>query len=178
MKQTTLLFIILLCITSSAYSQYKVTPNKPFSTLRSSPGFVTINEITGGFGLKGKTYPYSKHFIGFTSIFGYQVNGNFFAGGGTGLSFYDAGLLVPLFLDFRFAFYNRQLTPYIFGDGGLMLNFSDLNTTKLFINPGGGVRYTIGKKLGANIGAGILSQVDGENRASFVNIKGGVVYVF
>ncbi len=178
MKQTTLLIIILFCITSSAHSQYRVTPNKPFSTLSSSPGFVTINEITGGLGLKGKTSPYSKHFFGFTTIYGYQVNSNFFAGGGTGLSFYDAGLLVPLFLDFRFAFYNRQFTPYIFGDGGLLLNFSDLNTTKLFINPGGGVRYTIGRKLGANLGAGILSQVDGDNRASFLNIKMGVVYLF
>jgi hypothetical protein len=178
MKRTILIVIIYTCFTFLATGQYKVTPNKPFSTLRSSPGFATINEVTGGLGLKGKSYPYSKHFVGFTSIFGYQVNGNFFAGAGTGLSFYDAGLLVPLFLDFRFAFSSGQLTPYIFADGGLLLNVSDLNTTKLFINPGAGVRYTLSKKIGVNLGAGLLSQVDGENRATFVNLKVGGVYVF
>lgn len=178
MKRITLLLITLVCIVSSAFCQYKVTPNKPFSTLKSSPGFAIIGEATGGFGLKGKTYPYSKHFAGFTSIFGYQVNASFFAGAGTGLSFYDAGLLVPLFLDFRYAFSSGQFTPYIFADGGLLLNVSDLNTTKLFINPGAGIRYAFSRNIALNLGAGILSQVDGENRASFINMKVGGVYVF
>lgn len=178
MKRLITISVLLICFISVAKGQYKVTPNKPFSTLKSNPGVVTIVEATGGFGLKGKLHPYSTSFVGFTAITGYQVNANFFAGGGTGLCFYDAGLLVPLFLDFRLAFYNGLFTPYIFGDGGLLLNFSDLDTTKLFINPGGGVRYTINKNIGLNLGVGILSQVDGDNRASFLNFKGGMVYVF
>ena len=95
-----------------------------------------------------------------------------------GLSFYDAGLLVPLFLDFRYTFINIKISPYIFGDGGLLLNVSDLNTTKLFINPGAGVRYSFNRSFAMTLGAGILSQVDGNNRASFVNLKAGGVYVF
>ncbi len=109
---------------------------------------------------------------------GYQVNENFFAGAGLGLSFYDAGMLIPLFLDFRFAFSSSSFTPYLFGDGGLLLNPSDLNATKLFINPGVGGRYAINRNFALTPGAGILTQVDGTTRASFVNIKFGGVYVF
>ena len=178
MRRAVVIALLLVCFASVARGQYRVTPNKPFSTLRSTPGWVTILELTTGYGLKGQTYDYSKHFFGFTTVTGYQVNANFFAGGGTGLLFYDAGLLVPLFLDFRYAFYSGQITPYVFGDGGLLLNFSDLNTTKLFINPGVGARYTLTKNIGINAGAGIISQVDGKNRASFVNLKVGGVYVF
>ncbi len=178
MRRAVVITLLLVCFVSGARGQYKVTPNKPFSTMRSTPGWVTKLEMTGGFGLKGQSYDYSKHFFGLTSVTGYQLNANFFAGAGTGLLFYDAGLLVPLFLDFRYAFYSGQISPYVFGDGGLLLNFSDLNTTKLFINPGLGARYTISKKVGVNASIGIISQVDGVNRASFLNFKSGIVYVF
>ena len=87
-------------------------------------------------------------------------------------------MLVPLFLDFRFSFYISRLTPYIFGDGGLLLNVSDLNNTKLFINPGVGARYTLSRGIAINLGAGILSQVDGTVRESFLNLKLGLVYKF
>jgi len=178
MKRTVLIILFIAGINSLASAQYKVTPNMPFSTLNSNPGFVTINEITGGFGLAGTTAAYSNYFFGFTSIFGYQVNKNFLLGIGTGLSSYESGILVPLFLDVRYAFYIAKLTPYIFGDGGLLLNFSDFNTTQLFINPGAGVRYTINRKTAVNLGVGALSQVNGRVRETFVNVKVGVVYVF
>jgi hypothetical protein len=178
MKRSIWIIIFLVCSASIVNGQYKVTPNKPFSTLRSTPGFVSINEFTVGTGLHGKTAPYSKQFLGFTSVFGYQINSNFFTGGGLGLSFYDGGLLVPLFLDFRYAFYSGQITPYVFADGGILLKVTDLDDSKLFLNPGAGARYTISNNFAVNIGLGILSQVDGNNRASFVNFKIGGVYLF
>jgi hypothetical protein len=106
--------------TFTATAQYKVVPNMPFSTLNTNPDYITINEITGGFGLGGTTTSYSKHFFGFTSINGYQVNKNFIFGADTRLYFYDSSLLVPIFLDFRFSFHINLVTPYIFGDGGLL----------------------------------------------------------
>jgi hypothetical protein len=36
----------------------------------------------------------------------------------------------------------------------------------------------MGRRFAVNAGAGIISQVDGKNRASFVNIKLGGIYVF
>lgn len=178
MKRAIFFIIIIACFASVLTAQYKVSPNKPFLTLNSKPGFITINEITGGFGLGGTTAPYSKNFFGFTTVNGYQVNKNFIFGLGTGLSFYDAGLLIPLFLDFRFAFNINRLTPYLFADGGLLLNVSDFNGTKLFINPGLGARYTLNRSFAINLGTGIISQVDGEIRSSFVNFKIGGVYKF
>jgi len=150
----------------------------PFSTLNSNPGFITINEVTYGLGLSGTTAPFSKQFFGFTSVNGYQVNRNFIFAAGTGLYFYESGLLVPLFLDIRFSFYINRLTPYVFGDGGLLIDVSDLNSTKLFINPGIGTRYTFTRNIAANFGAGIQSQVDGTVRESFLNLKLGIVYKF
>ena len=178
MKRIILLIILVAGISSLASAQYKVAPNMPFSTLNSNPGFITINELTGGYGLAGTTATYSKYFVGFTSVNGYQVNKNFLLGIGTGLSSYESGILVPLFLDVRYAFYISRLTPYVFGDGGLLFNFSDLNTTQLFINPGAGVRYAFNRKVAVNLGVGALSQVSGKVRETFVNVKAGVVYVF
>lgn len=176
MKQVISSLVIAFLATISVAAQYKVVPNMPFSTLNSEPGFITINEFTYGLGLAGKTAPYSKHFFGFTSTDGYQVNKNFIFAAGTGLSFYESGLLIPLFLDMRFSFYIGRFTPYIFGDGGLLLNPSDFNSTKLFINPGVGARYTLNRNVAFNLGAGILSQVDGTVRESFLNLKFGVIY--
>ena len=86
----------------------------------SRPGFIQINELTGGIGL-GETGPaYSKGFFGFTTVNGYQTDYNFIAALGTGLSFYNGGMLVPLFLDFRYEFNLDQFQPQIFVDGGLL----------------------------------------------------------
>ena len=178
MKRAISFILIIFIATSIVIAQYKVVPNMPYSTLNTAPGFITINEATYGLGLSGTTAPFSKQFFGFTSVNGYQVNRNFIFAAGTGFSFYESGLLVPLFLDFRFSFYISHLTPYIFGDGGLLINVSDLNNTKLFINPGIGARYTLSRGIALNLGAGILSQVDGTVRESFLNLKFGMVYKF
>ena len=178
MKRVIFSILFVACITAVASAQYKINPNKPYSTLNSNPGLITINELIGGIGLAGTTHSYSKYFMGFTSVMGYQVNKNFLVGDGTGLYSYESGLLVPLFLDFRFAFNIAQLTPYLFGDGGVLLNFSEFTSSKLFINPGAGVRYALNRNVAINLGAGFLSQVDGTVRETFVNLKLGVVYKF
>ena len=178
MKRILLLTIFLTCLVSLTYSQSRVRPNTPYSVLNSNPGFVSINEVTAGSGLGGTTRPYTKSFIGFTTVVGYKLTSNFTAGVGTGLSFYDAGLLVPLFLDFRYTFMDRQLTPYLWADGGMMINTSDFGETKLFLNPGAGARYSFSRWIAVNGGVGIITQVDGKARASFLNFKIGGVYVF
>lgn len=178
MKKIFLSAAVSIIICSSLVAQYKVTPNKPYSVLRSNPGFVSINEATAGLGLHTNSTADSDHFFGFTTILGYQLNASFTAGAGTGLSFYDSNLLVPLFLDFRYHFLPRQFSPYIYADGGLLLMVSDLNATKVFISPGAGVRYSLGRKFAVNGSVGILTQVDGNNRASFGTVKVGGVYVF
>src|SRR5512133_2557036 len=108
------LFIIMTVFASTVLSaQYKAAPNRPYTVLGSNPGYLIIIELTGGIGLGGKTAPFSSYYFGFTSVTGYQVNKNFFFGAGTGLSFYESGLLVPLFIDFRLSFNVGSITPYL-----------------------------------------------------------------
>jgi hypothetical protein len=178
MKNLVLIISLLVLITLSTNAQYRVVPNKPYAVLKSNPGFVSITELNGGFGLASTILPDSKSFIGFTTVVGYQLNVHLISGIGTGLLFYDTNLMVPLFLDFRYFFMSGKFTPYIYGDGGLMLKVSELNGSKLFINPGAGVRYSISRKIAATASLGAISQADGTNRSTFVNFKGGVVYVF
>ena len=178
MKQAFFIIAMLLSVMPVALPQGRVVPNKPFSSLSSTPGFVSINEVTGGLGLVGHSYTYTKHFIGFSTVNGYQVTGNFFLGVGLGISFYDGGPLVPLFLDIRYAFNTGQLSPYLYADGGMRLDVTSFNETKLFINPGVGARYALSRTLALNLSVGMLSQVDGINRATFVNFKLGVLYKF
>lgn len=177
MKRTFALLLSLTCLVIVVSAQEIVSPNKPETNLSTEKGFITINELHFGFGLYVTSVPYSKSFFGFTTINGYQFNKSIIAAAGTGLSFYNGGLLVPLFLDFRYRFYIGQYTPYVFADGGFMLNFSDFNNSKLFVNPGVGVRYAFTNNWAANLGAGLLVQ-RGALRDSFINFKMGATYKF
>jgi hypothetical protein len=177
MKRIPALLVTLLLITASLAAQNKVIGNKPYSNINSAPGYITINELTIGAGLGQTNVDYSKSFMGFTTIHGYQINKSFVMGGGTGLSFYNGGMLLPLFLDMRYRFMIDKWTPYVFGDGGLLLNFADFNNgTRMFLNPGAGVRYAFNEKFGVNFSTGFWMQMGGSNRDTFINFKIGVVY--
>lgn len=179
MKLTFPLFLFLICAVTTVSAQTKVLPNQPPTILNPNPGFITINELHFGIGIGDTNVPYSKSFFGFTTINGYQINKNFVAAAGTGLSFYNGGMLVPLFLDFRYRINLDKFTPYVFADGGLLLDFTDLiGGSKQFINPGIGGRYTFTKNLAANISAGILIQSGSLYRYTFINFKTGVTYKF
>ena len=177
------LIIFLFCLfvlsgSSGLFCQDRMLPFKPEGLLNTSPGFISINELTTGIGLGNTDVPFSKRFFGFTTVNGYQINKSFAAALGTGLSFYNDGLLVPLFIDFRYRFNIDLFTPYVFADGGFLLNFSDFKGTTLFINPGIGVRYSISRNLAANLGSGLLLQSGETGRNSFINLKTGVTYKF
>jgi hypothetical protein len=180
MKRKLSIIIVIICaiVTATVSAQDIILPNMPVKVLSSNSGFISINELTAGIGLGETIVPYSKSFIGFTTVNGYQINKNFVIAAGTGLYFYDGGLLVPLFLDFRYRFYIGVFTPYFFTDGGLLLNFSDINLTKPLINPGIGVRYSFSRKVAVNLGSGLLIQQGSSNRDAFINIKAGVTYKF
>ncbi|MCE5346083.1 MAG: hypothetical protein LLG13_07330 [Bacteroidales bacterium] len=175
-RSLTLLAVIFLSV-SFVSAQNKFTANRPEINLSSEPGYITINEFTAGFGLKDTSVPYSKSFFGFTTIHGYQIDKSFVVAGGTGVHFYNNGTLVPLFIDVRYRIIIDKFTPYAFGDGGLLLDFSAKKDTRLFINPGIGVRYTINRNFAVNLGTGLFSQF-GDLRDSFINLKTGVTYKF
>ena len=170
--------MIVLSSSSGLLCQDGIISNESERDLSSEPGFISINELTLGIGLGQTVLPYSRSFIGFTTVNGYQINKNFVAALGTGLYFYNGGLLVPLFLDLRYRINISRITPYVFTDGGLLLNFSDKNTRKPFVNPGIGIEYSFSRKFAVNLGSGLMIQWSALYRDSFINFKTGVTYKF
>jgi len=171
-----ILFLVISGIVSGAvYAQDLVIPNRPSTFLRSSPGYITINEFTAGIGLKEVSVPFSNSFFGFNTIHSYQINRNFVIGAGTGISIYNDAAMIPLFIDFRFNFSIHTLTPYFSGDGGLLFNPS--GNEKLFINPGAGIRYALNRNICIVLGTGLIVQV-AETLDSFVNFRIGLLYKY
>ena len=155
----------------------RVAPNKPYLILNSRPGYITINEFTSGFGLSGTVSPYSKYYFGFTTIHGYQVDQNFVFGAGTGLSYYNDGLLIPLFVDVRYRLMISTITLYAYGDAGFLLSPDDLNNqTRIFVNAGPGMRLAVNSKFAINASPGVLVQMGPTSRASFINFRIGATF--
>ena len=173
MKRLPAIVTAFLLTMSFVSAQDKIEPNKPYVSLSSSPGYMTINEITAGAGLGDVSVPHSKYFFGFTTIHGYQINKSFFVGGGAGVSFYNDGTFIPLFADVRYRFLVGTFTPFLFGDGGFLINTS--GPSKLFLNGGVGVRYTINNQLGITLGTGLFLQNE-SSRDAFINFKLGVAF--
>ena len=138
-------------------------------------GIFSINDLTYGLGLSNADVPYSKSYIGFNTIHGYQINKNYVIALGAGYFVYKEGNALPLFMDVRYRFYTTSiLTSFLYGDGGFIFHVSGLKEgSKVFINPGIGLRYDFSKDLAGNFGLGMMVQ-QGTIRSSFINIKVGM----
>lgn len=171
--------VTLFCaVTFSAWSTNNPRRAYPAHIGRGMTGYVTFNEFHGGFGLGTTTVPYSRSLIGFTTVHGYAIDNFFTIGGGTGVSFYNGGTMIPLFLDLRYHHdYQQRFVPFVFGNGGFLFDINDINTgSKLFLNAGPGVSYAASNRLAFNLGSGLLIQMGQTSRNSFINVKLGVTY--
>jgi opacity protein-like surface antigen len=177
MKRILLFTLFIAGFISAVFAQKALRYEKPVVLLNSDKGYITINEFTAGFGLGNTTTPYAKDFFGITTVHAYQISKNFLIGVGTGISFYNGGALVPLFLDFRYRIYVSRVTPYVVANEGVLFDFSGKKDTRFYINPGAGVSYTIKPKLALSFGAGFLVQW-GNLRDTYINLKTGVIYKF
>ena len=173
----TISVLVLFALTCTALNA-QTTPTliHPSSTFDDSQGYITINELTAGIGLSAVNAPYAHKYFGFTTIHGYQTSQRVIIALGTGVLFYDGGKLLPLFADFRYMFLNNtRLAPYLIGDGGVLLKISgEATNSKLFINPGAGIRYDLSSNFAANFGIGLFVQKDNNMRSSFINFRLGV----
>lgn len=139
---------------------------------------ITINEFTAGIGLSKINVPYSHYLAGFSVLRGVQINGFSTMALGAGISFYNKGYLLPLFVDFRYNYYShKRYSAYFFDDSGLLISISpDFKYSKLFINPGVGIEYYLNRYFSANIGLGLPIQ-QGPTRDSFINLKLGIIHL-
>ena len=154
-------------------------------TLNPRSGYVTLNELTGGYGMGQTTIDYSKYYFGFTTTHGYQLNiyglhvNNSIAGGiGAGILFYNGGPLLPLYGDVRFRLNRGKISPFLFARGGLLMSIKDLNgQTRLFANGGGGINIKLDERLTFNIGPGLLVQMGSNvSRDAFVTLNAGLAF--
>jgi hypothetical protein len=143
-----------------------------------NPGIVNITEINGATGIGHTSGINEKNYFGITNVFGYQIDRNFFGGAGLGYFSYGESQFVPLYLDYRFSVYLKEATPYLFADGGLLVDPTELiSGTKMFLNPGIGISRTVSSKFEILFATGIIVQMGNMMpRASFYNFKLGIIF--
>ena len=173
-----ILVLIINCTLVSVSGQEKVYPNMPFKLLRLNNGVVVGIELQAGAGRTIINDSISGRFTGLTLLTGYQVDKNFVVSAGAGISFYRKGALVPLFLDVRYALSLNQLGPYLYADGGLLLNTGNIDNTKVFLNPGIGIQYSASDDLAFVFSTGFWLQKGELKMNTFVNFKTGFRYRF
>ena len=139
------------------------------------PGFVSITELTGAIGLADTGSELSKYYYGVTTTAGYQFSRNIKVGAGAGVHSHGDGTLFPVFLDMRLNLNSQEVVPFLAGAGGIMLDFSDLDNTRVFINPSVGIKYVAANRTGVSFSTGLMVTTGGPNaRKSFLNFKLGL----
>ena len=151
-------------------------------TEENKSGFVSITEAGGGFGLANTSVDYSRSVLSINTVAGYRVNDRFVTGFGTGLSVYNGGMMIPLYLDFRYMFTDWKFRPYLNADGGFLFVLKDFSTSGIFINPLIGFEKKINDKFSFHISSGMLMQTapsgptSGGFRRTFINFKAGISF--
>jgi|WetSurMetagenome_2_1015567.scaffolds.fasta_scaffold01570_6 hypothetical protein len=139
-------------------------------------GWFNNTELNGAVGLFDTNAPYAHYFYGITTINGYVINKHFLTGIGVGLNRYDAGWMVPVYLDFRYSLTKGKFTPYIYTDGGFQFDVQHFKLpNSIFMNPGIGVYKIITNRLALNASVGLVTQ-QYDFRSSFINMKVGIFF--
>jgi len=177
--KTKLSLLLLLVSIIGAYAQpdQRIAKN-PIVSYDWQPGFVSITEVTAAPGLGLVDDGLSKFYYGLTTVAGYQFSRNIKVGLGTGFHIHQDETLFPLYLDLRLNMNSQQIVPFVYGAGGVLLSFQDLEgRTRVFINPGLGVKYVAARRVGVSFSTGLMVTTGGPNaRKSFVNFKLGVEF--
>ena len=178
MKKLVLILTGLFGYYLLTFSQYSTTGENPSFRYMASPGFVNISEITGALGIEDSITGNARQYFGLTNVFGYQINRNFFGGIGTGCLLFEKTILIPVYLEYKYITYLRGFSPFLYADGGGLINPADfLNESKIFINPGAGISRTISPRIEVAFSAGYMLQSRSSlSRISYINFKLGVTY--
>jgi hypothetical protein len=138
--------------------------------------FFNATGLVGGYGLNYRDIPYSAYYYGLTTVNGILIDNHFMGGLGVGLVNFDAGLMAPLFMEFRYSFGSSLWAPYVYTDGGFELKFNDFMNSSLFVNPGVGLTHKLNEKIALDLGLGYFQHREAL-RSSFVNFRIGLVFL-
>ena len=165
------------------------TSSRPYTGI--AGGFYSITEGHYGFGLEYKNTPFSHHYAGITSIFGWRSGSGLALGGGTGFMMYDFGLegqesgwMLPLIIDARYFIGKQKNKFFIMADGGFLFNFDNFKEhARYFLNPAIGIAIPLTRSTSLSFSAGLFTQYDydffGRDvgiRDTFVNMKLGLLF--
>lgn len=155
-------------------------------------GLYNITEGQYGFGLVQKNTPFSHHFAGVTSVFGWRFGNGLALGGGTGFMLYDFGLdgresgwMLPVIADARYYIGSQKNKFFVMLDGGFLLNFQDFKeNARYFLNPGLGISIPLTSGTQLTFAAGLHTQYDYDFfkrpdegiRDSFINMRLGLIF--
>lgn len=187
-----LIFIVVSFTISTSTNHAQVS-----SALSIGSNYLCITDLTGGYGLGAapvKNAEFSKYYFGFTCIngfrvlfnnkyqddYGFSLGNSVFAGIGTGVSIYNGGVLVPLFVDLRYWIAARGISPYIYYDAGLLINPTDFNAgTRMFCEGGAGASYTLTSNVALNAALGLIIQMgNAKPRDAFGKMNLGASFRF
>ncbi|MDF1560987.1 MAG: hypothetical protein P1P83_12405 [Bacteroidales bacterium] len=167
------------------------TSSRPMSGI--TGGFYNITEGQYGFGLGYKNTPFSDHYAGITTVFGWRFGNGLALGGGTGFMLYDFGLedresgwMIPVIGGARYFIGKQKNKFFLMFDGGFLLNFQDFSeNARYFMNPGLGITIPLTSGTQLSFAAGLFTQYDynffgripdGGIRDSFINMRLGLVF--
>ncbi len=175
MRTSFTLLLLLISITGVCAQPDQRIAKSPKVNYDWRPGFVSITELTGAIGLADTESELSRYYYGITTVAGYQFTRNIKAGAGAGIHFHNDGNLFPLFLDIRYSFNASELVPFFSGAGGIMLDFSEIDDTRIFINPSVGLRYVAANRKAVTFSTGLMVTTGGpQARKSFINFRLGL----
>ncbi len=159
------------------------TSGRPMSAL--TGGWYNITEVQYGFGLAEIDVPFSHHYVGVSTAFGYLFGGKLGLGGGLGYNQYNDGYTMPLFADVRYLMGKQRVKFFAAGDGGFYFNFKNFKDySRVFANPSLGIIVPLAKSTNLSFSAGLLTMWDRDvlnnsgagYRDSYVNMKLGLLF--
>jgi hypothetical protein len=175
MKTNLTLFFLLIFVATAAAQPSQKVAKSPKLNYDWRPGFISITEATGAIGLADTQSELSKYYYGITTVAGYQFTRNIKAGIGAGIHIHNDGTLFPFYVDMRYSFSAQEFVPFFAAAGGIMLDFNELDNTRVFINPSAGIKYVAANRTGITFSTGLMVITGGpQERKSFVNFKLGL----
>ena len=148
-------------------------------------GFYNLTELQYGFGLSDVNPPFSNHYAGITTAFGWSFGSGLALGGGTGYYTYNEGYAIPLYADLRYFMGKQRIKFFVALPGGFLMNFDNFRDfSRAFVNPSAGLVVPLSKGLHLSFSAGLFTQYNGSVfteadprwRDSFVNMRLGLLF--
>jgi len=171
--------LILVLVFGTAYGQLNNRVGRtPAITNDWRPSFVNITEFQSGMGLANISVPYSKNYMGVTTVNGYQFSRNIKAGIGLGMLVHNGGTLFPVFVDGRFNLNAQVVVPFFDLSGGAMLSADNFDAeSRVFFSPMVGVKYIVRSRKAIAASIGLMTEAGGaERRSSFICFRIGIEF--